>query len=608
MTAASRPLTPNLPLTLLIFVLVGLVAGTATWLGLGSAALFASITALYIAMSAFGGTLRTDLSVFGLLGAGLGLFAVVPALLRASWPLPASALMLLGLFVAALVPALGQRYAAPGRSLGLVTLYAYAYPFVASVTGIQVALAITLALGLLLTVRVLTGLPDPNGPLRRVVAGVLSEASPGAANAAVSAWLTGGFPAWLGLALLGSLQYRTAQRRLERVSLPELDTFRPQLALAAQALSARVAPAHPERAVPLPDLEVLRAQTLRFPPPVRHSAHQALDGLALTTQAATHRDLTPTRRTRSWRGAFARTALRGTLSLHSAHTRHALRSVLAVALALGAVAWLHPGPFTLALLTTTYGVLFPSWRDSVTQVRQNVMGLSIGAGLSAMALGFLPPDIIKYVAFGALLVGVTFVTTSSLIFNAALMVMLAGLVAPSLHLSASAYAAQQLAYAAGGGLLGILIGFILVPPIAVTVRQHLLQGAVADTAALLRRLATPGPLPEVQAQLIRAVQAQQNARPVMTKLRETDVPNRQLAVATALETLQLAALATLLSGRRGDLAEPLALASRVLTGEAPPIEADLLAPGVDLLGDVLLFEATEIRTLLADEAITSPFS
>ena len=206
-----------------------------------------------------------------------------------------------------------------------------------------------------------------------------------------------------------------------------------------------------------------------------------------------------------------------------------------------------PGPFVLALLTGTYGVLYPSWTGSVRQVWRNVTGMIAGAALSALIFGLLPRTWIVLTCGVILFVGLAYIANNLTIFYACLVVTLSGVVAPAVDLSASSYALHYVGYTAAGALIGTLVAFMLVPTLSMSARWARISRAQDATSAVLTALAdTPRKDPETYLPVFReAFAAQQDAMPVQNAASRVAVLTPVAETATALETLNLLCLGLL---------------------------------------------------------------
>ncbi len=190
---------------------VGITVAISRLLGYGDVAIYMGLVALYVAMGAFGGSLRADLSVALLYAAGLCLFVAVPLLVAATVSsVLAHALFVLSVGACSLIPALGRRYGSVRLGLGLVVVYAFGYEITRNPAPSHVIVGSFVSLAILVSIRLLAAVPDPDGPLRRAVAAPLTDSSRMVAETAAATWLRGPSRAWTAEVLAGAIQYRAA--------------------------------------------------------------------------------------------------------------------------------------------------------------------------------------------------------------------------------------------------------------------------------------------------------------------------------------------------------------------------------------------------------------
>ncbi len=538
----------------MIGLLIALAWGTAVALGLGNAGLVAGIVALYLAMGTFDSTLRSDMGLLAVLAVFTVCFAVIPALMHSDLPLVSALLFLLGVFLAGVAPRFWQRSLLFGRSLGFVVVYVYGYVHLGTSSTAEAALAVLVSLILVVIVRLIVGAVDPAGPKRRKLARLLTDPDPERLNTTVYIWLGECAESWYANVLLGSIAVQTSLERARQHGgrgQASGDDWNQFLALEESAAAAVAANVRRRRARNRPDLaaeslEALERHLTRLPQPDSETGRRAFDGLFLANQAAIERDTTPLTEVTLVDRRFLRSVLRGTITRQSEWLRHGLRTTCVFALVLLFIWWQDPGPFVIAMLAGTYGVLYPTWAGSARQVWRNLIGLVTGALVSAIIFVFVPPTWLTPICIAALFVGLTFIASNLSLFYVGLVVALSGLVAPLVDLDGFAYAVHYVGYTAAGAFAGTLVAFALVPAIPMSCRWHRIADARRATADVLDRLVGSREelsqyLPEVR----RAFAAQQDAMPVQSLASKVAQLDPIVRAAAALETLNYLSLAIL---------------------------------------------------------------
>ena len=491
---------PDLALVLAIAAVMALAVGAVELAGLDDVAVYAALVGLYVAMGAFGGTLRADLSILAAVALALVAAVALPALLAPVAPWAAALVVLLMVGLTSLVTVLGQRYVPVEQGIGLITVYAYGYLHPGVVEPVPVVAATFLVLAVVVVIRVVGGLPDPDAPLRAALADVLSTGGRHAVEKAAVIWLRGPGKAWTADVLVGGLRVDSAVRALrhrsERLS-PDSGSVR------ARALEATLQQVT-EQARDLAGL--VRAKR---PPAVASSGRDApcavetlhpldrplgviaADALTRIEAAGRHRDPAPVPDATALQRAYVRTTLRGTLSWSSPRLRHAVRLVSALSIGFVLTAVAVPPAFALPLLMGTYGVLQPTWADSVGQARRRVVGLVAGAAVASLVVLLLPPAATVAIGLAALLIGFAYVSSSITVFMGCLVVALTVTIAPLVHVTPERYAVGYAIAAAGGALLATVFAFTWVRGPSAETQRRALRRAGTATAHLAQLLAEP---------------------------------------------------------------------------------------------------------------------
>ncbi|WP_132880067.1 FUSC family protein [Tamaricihabitans halophyticus] len=488
----------------LLIVVIGGISGLGVLLGLGNAAVLAALCAMFCMLAAFGGSLHADLRLLARFGPTLILAATAPRLLAEITVVGAIALLTVIIFGAGLLPAFGSRYVTVGLGLGMAALFSYGYQLTGAASIGQLLAAPALAVGLAIVVRLLAGARDPSKPTRTAIADLLAseqdapagEQPVGAPTDAIERagrlWFGDRPPRWTGQVLGAALRYHSVRGLLRTQTrvLTSTEAKRVSTTLrAASAEAARLAEHVRAPAAAGSAPEVARAEQ----PPMPAGAVDLLTELwaaldrvhAASTERATGRVRPPRRQ-----GAdLLRSTLRGTLSWRSAQLRHAVRCALGVCLAL-AVARLHPGdPLTISFLLTTFAVMQPSWRDSLSKARQRVLGSVGGAVLLGLVLWLLPESALLPVALVAVLLGASVMRTAPTVFNGCIVLMAVGMNATTRQLDPRELLIEYLLLIALAVAIGLLFGFAAIPGVRPPSVAERVRSARAATSALLDQVA-----------------------------------------------------------------------------------------------------------------------
>ena len=510
---------PSVSLLLQAGAVVGITAGASHFIGFGDVMIYMGLVALYIAMGAFGGTLRADLSVAAVYGASLLLFVALPTLVAVRSPIAGAVLVVLAVGICGIIPALGRRYGSVRLGIGLVTVYAFGYETTRNPNHAHLILGSFMALAIILVIRLMAAIPDKDGPLRASIAEVLISPSRDAVESAAEEWLRGPSYAWAAQVLTGSVQYRAAlwaiEQRQDASTDQDVRLLRShvnEVATVASTLADAVRARRPDTTALVSSLEQLDRLEDACPtlhPRDQADARLALDGLRLVARSTHPRDNSVVKGARSIRRAATVSSLKAALSLDSEYLRHAVRSMVVVALALVIVAITDQPAFALPLLMGAYGVLQPTRAASVTEARRRTAGVIVGAAVATLVVATATPFVAGIISIGALVVAFAFISSSIAIFMGALVVTLTVAIAPAVHVNPIDYAIGYALAVMVGAALAATAGFFTVPHPTPQRRRRALSRAMRATASALES-AGNAPGADQQARTLNAFRAQQN--------------------------------------------------------------------------------------------------
>ncbi|WP_158887279.1 FUSC family protein [Amycolatopsis anabasis] len=473
-----------------ILVVLGGVTGLGYAAGLGNASILAGLTALFCLIAAVGGPLRADLRLFAAFAPALVLGVGVPRLLGEVSPWAAIALLVVIVFVAGLVPALGARYVTVGLGLGMASLFGYGFQLTGTASAGQIIGAPALAVGVVLVLRLLMGARDPGKPTREALADALTGEGADIQERAARLWLADRPVRWTARVLGGTFRFRAAagilaarERRLSGTAATEvsgsLEAAREEAARIAGAVRS---PSTPDTVEPVRR----RAPEAELPGATRHLIDGLWSALETVRDAALHRDKSRVDVPRALPREVLLTSLRGALTWRSAQLRHAVRCALGVLLAL-AVARLRPGdPLTVSFLMSTFAVMQPEWQDSLSRAWQRIAGTLAGAGALALVLWLLPQAALVPIGVVAVLIGFSFQQKQPIVFNACIVLMAVGVNATKQHLDPRSTLIEYVLLMLLAAGIGLVFGFAAVPE----VRKPSLARRFAEATAALCELLT----------------------------------------------------------------------------------------------------------------------
>ncbi|TGN31655.1 FUSC family protein [Aeromicrobium chenweiae] len=479
----ARPKGSPLLFALMALVVVPSVLLADHW-GAGSAGIIGGLTGLFSLVVFMGGPLRADLRIAAVMAPLLVVAAVVPRLVaEVSRPTAILAVVVLG-FVAALLPLLGPRFANAGLGLGMTTVFGYGYAPQGGADHQQVIAAAVAGVAVALALRVLMGVSDPSGPTRAQVAEVLVAADPATATSvAFGTWLSDGRQRWLADALDAASRYRLALHTAgltEPVAPGDLAALRDRAAELASRLKAKPS----KKATAQEDAPA-------GPGPAGDGAladaTQALDSVE---QAIRDRDTTAVSLEHDRRHQLKDAVLHPSTRLRSVQLRHAFRTALGLLLMLVITSGLERGdPLVSTVLLTTFGILQASWRDTATKARNKIIGL-VGGSLSvAVILLVVPSRFLVAIAVVSLCLGLWYIVTRPGLGNAFMVVVSVGFNSVTRDLDPVNLLLQYVGLTASAVVIGLLVGFAVVPAFRPPPLRRRIESATEATAAVLRAAA-----------------------------------------------------------------------------------------------------------------------
>ena len=505
----ARPGGSPMLIVLMIVVVLPSVLLADAW-GAGAAGIIGGLTGMFSLVAFMGGPLRADLRVAAVLGPLLVVAAAVPRLVAEASRPAAIALVVLLTVVAALLPLVGPRFANAGMGLGMTTMFGYGYAPMGAADHRQVLAAAVAGVVVAVLLRVLMGISDPSRTTRQQVAAVLVADDPGAATAtAFGTWLSDGRQRWLAQALEGASRYRLAlhaatrtpagadgadgtdARRARARELGEELTAKPRRREAVAAASGPVPQAAPSAgsAAPAPSVAPAGAGT-----PL-DDADRALDAVE---RALRERDATPVRLERDRRHQLRDAVLHPSERLRSIQVRHAVRTGFAVLIMLIVTSGLQRGdPLVSTVLLATFSILQARWNDTATKTRNKVVGVVAGSLTVAVVLLVVPSRYLTLVAVVALCLGLWYIVTRPALGNACMVVVSVGFNSVTRHLDPVDLLLQYVGLTACAVLVGVVLGFTLIPGFRPPPLRRRVESATRATATALRAASdgtgVPGP-------------------------------------------------------------------------------------------------------------------
>ncbi|WP_328611318.1 FUSC family protein [Amycolatopsis sp. NBC_00345] len=450
-----------------ILVVVGGTAGIGAAVGLGGTMILAGLTALFCFMAANGGPLRPDLRLLAVFAPAVIIGAAGPRLLGQVSTVAAVALLTIVVFVSALLPALGARFVTVGLGLGMASVFGYGFQLTGSASTAQIIGAPALAIGVVFVLRLLMGLGDPGKPTRAALADALAGPDQDSAERATRLWLADRPRAWqarvLGAGLRAHGTAAVLRDRLRALDPEAADAVTAVLTAVDEEL-ARIAEAVREKNAPAELAAVTRVDvTVDLPGETRRLVDDLWTAVEAVHAAVAVRDESTVDFPRHLVEEAVRHEAAGALSWRSAQLRHAVRCALGMLVAV-IVASLRPGdPLTVSFLMTTYAIMQPEWRDTLSKAWQRCAGAVAGAVVLALVLWLLPESALLPIGLVALLVGFPFMQTKPMVFNGCIVLMSVGVNATTRHLDAVSVLVEYILLVLLAVVIGLLFGFAAVP-------------------------------------------------------------------------------------------------------------------------------------------------
>ncbi|MDA3642637.1 hypothetical protein LZ318_39065 [Saccharopolyspora indica] len=470
------------PLLLVLFAVVlapTFLIGYAV--GAGSASVVGGFVAMYSLIAFLGGPLRADLRLAAALSPLLLFAAIVPRLLGEISRPAAIAVIVLIVFVAALLPLRGPRFVTVGLGLGMVALFAYGMALIGPAGPWQVVVAAVTGVVIAVVLRVLLGIGDPSKATREKIADVLDAEAP-ALTTAFDTWLADGRRRWLGIALGAASRYRLALHSAEAVqragqveaSDEELVALRTRAHELAELLRAK-------KPGPAPQVEA-GAAAVEF----GSEASAALDAVERAiTERDTSRVALPDR--------LRTSVLRPSVRLRSIQVRHAVRTAFGLLLILVITSYLPAGdPLVATALMTTFGILQASWRETLIKARPRVVGLVAGAALAVVIILVVPAPHLPVVALTALVIALWNMMSRPSLAYTFMVVVTVGFNTSLRHTDPVHTLVEYAVLTLTAALIGVLVGFAVVPGLRPEPLRHRIVAARTTTARALRAMTEPG--------------------------------------------------------------------------------------------------------------------
>lgn len=579
-SAPARPKgSPALIIMLVVILGPALLIGQLV--GAGASSIIGGFVALFSLLATMGGALRPDLARLLVLGPIIAFGAVAPRLL-VEVSMPAGfALTVLLVFVAGLLPIRGRQYEPVALGLGMGTLLGYAIPIYGRIDARQLVLAAVVGLAMAILLRIVVGLRDPSGATRKAVADQLDDPSSDFA-AAFDIWVSDRRPRWLGTILVAAGRYRLALRIARRQSSRDPESSAGPL-IRDVADRARTL-ANAVRSRTATDLEPMtRPAPLPDPEPTVRSAEEAMwTALSDAEQAAHDRDTSSVALPPGFRTRVGIAAVRSGLRHGSVQVRHAIRTAVAVLLALLVSTVLRPGdPLLPALLVTTFSIVQVSWRSTLDRVRTRFLGVLAGGLVSILVVFFLPPSYLFPISMIGLAVGMWFITARPAVGTAGILVMSVGLNTQVQHLQPTTVIIEYATLTLVGLLIGGLIGFVVVPawrPPTVQVRA---DEAVTSAAEAIAALGAEGAREVPEPVLWRLGEAQAATQQLLPDHESLDADQQQSLERLRNALQDLLATAMFSMTRPGQPSTALGSAADILRGRLVRDEPSAYADPVD---------------------------
>lgn len=529
----KRPKGSPLLFVLMALVVVPSVVLADAW-GAGSAGIIGGLTGLFSLVVFMGGPLRADLRIAAVMAPLLVFAAVVPRLVaEASRPAAIAIVVLLG-FIAALLPLLGPRFANAGLGLGMTTMFGYGYAPVGGADHQQVIAAALAGVAVALVLRVLMGIGDPSKPTREQVAQVLVADDPAAATAtAFSTWLSDGRQRWLADVLDAASRYRLVLHTAQRSGAAHPDDV-----AALRARAERLA----DRLKAKPGKTTEEASTRAPAGEPAATVLEATKALDSVEQAIRERDTSTVRLERDRRHQLKDAVLHPSARLRSIQLRHAFRTALGLLVMLVITSGLDRGdPLVSTVMLTTFGILQASWRDTLTKATNKIIGLVGGSLAVAVILLTVPSRFLVAIAAVSLCLGLWYIVTRPGLGNAFMVVVSVGFNSVSRDLNPQNLLLQYIGLTASAVVVGLIVGFAVVPAFRPPPLRRRIESATEATAAVLRA-SSNGSSPSAPGQVALQREAAQKQAELVpdrerldeTQLSELDILRTDLGELTAL--------------------------------------------------------------------------
>ncbi|MRK02714.1 FUSC family protein [Aeromicrobium sp. S22] len=485
--------SPLLLILMMLTVLPSVVLADA-W-GAGAAGIIGGLTGLFSLVVFIGGPLRADLRIAAVMGPLLIFAAAVPRLVaEASRPAAIVLVVLLG-FVAALLPLLGPRFANAGMGLGMTTVFGYGYAPNGGADHQQVIAAAVAGVAVALALRVLMGISDPSKPTREQIAQVLvADDSAAATSTAFGTWISDGRQRWLADVLDAASRYRLALRaaELSGTDPDAIAAMRDRAKDLAGRLQAKPSTSHPSD----PDKSAQDPSVQHAPVATSSRLADASDALDDVERAIREHDTSAVPLEHDSRHQFKDAVLHPSARLRSVQLRHGFRTALGLLIMLIITSGLNRGdPLVSTAMLATFSILQASWRDTLTKATNKIIGLVGGSLLVAVILLTVPSRFLTPIAGVALCMGLWFIVTRPALGQGCMVVVSVGFNSVTRDLNATNLLLQYVGLTAAAVVVGLVVGFAVVPAFRPPPLRRRIESATEATTAALRAAVsgeTPG--------------------------------------------------------------------------------------------------------------------
>lgn len=232
--------------------------------------------------------------------------------------------------------------------------------------------------------------------------------------------------------------------------------------------------------------------------------------------------------------------------------------------------FLAGNPLVVSFLITTFAIMQPEWRDTVTKAWQRVAGALVGAAVLALVVWLLPAPALLPIALVALLIGFPLQQTQPMIFNGCIVLMTVGMNATTKHLDPATLLVEYVGLILLAVAIGLIFGFAAVPGVPKPPLRRRFSQATTAVRDALTEVATvlhgEKPGRELGIRLRAATRTYQDLLTPEPGSRKP-APDQQAALDEATEGLRgiaASTMAMLFGGKSGVLADFAGTAAKAL--------------------------------------------